>query len=54
MKFKKGATLRILGLAIGIDVSDSNYADRIQQKALKKGVLFTTQKKHSLFFTHLP
>jgi acetylornithine/succinyldiaminopimelate/putrescine aminotransferase len=53
MKFKKGATLRILGLAIGIEVSDSNYADRIQQKSLKKGLLFTTQEKTLTLFPPL-
>jgi acetylornithine/succinyldiaminopimelate/putrescine aminotransferase len=53
MKFKNGATLRILGLAIGIDVSNSNYADRIQQKCLKKGLLFTTQEKTLTFFPPL-
>ncbi|HTE23740.1 aminotransferase class III-fold pyridoxal phosphate-dependent enzyme [Flavitalea sp.] len=53
MKFKKGASLRILGLAIGIEVSDSNYADRIQQKALKKGVLFTAQEKTLTLFPPL-
>ena len=53
MKFKKGATLRILGLAIGIEVSDPNYADRIQQKCLKKGLLFTTQENTLTFFPPL-
>jgi len=53
MKFKKGATLRILGLAIGIEVSDPNYADRIQQKCLKKGLLFTTQVKTLTLFPPL-
>jgi adenosylmethionine-8-amino-7-oxononanoate aminotransferase len=53
MKFKKSATLRILGLAIGIDVSDSNYADRIQQKSLKKGLLFSTQENTLTFFPPL-
>jgi acetylornithine/succinyldiaminopimelate/putrescine aminotransferase len=53
MKFKKGATLRILGLAIGIEVSDANYADRIQKKCLKKGVLFTTQEKTLTLFPSL-
>ena len=53
MKFKKGATLRILGLAIGIEVSDPNYADHIQQKSLKKGLLFTTQENTLTFFPPL-
>jgi acetylornithine/succinyldiaminopimelate/putrescine aminotransferase len=43
MKFKKPVTLRIMGLAIGIDVGNERYADQIQQKCLKKGLLFTTQ-----------
>jgi len=53
MKFKKGATLRKLGLAIGIEVSDAKYADRIQQKSLKKGLLFTTQEKTLTLFPPL-
>jgi acetylornithine/succinyldiaminopimelate/putrescine aminotransferase len=53
MKFKKGASLRILGLAIGIDVSNPAYADRIQQKSLKKGLLFTTQEKTLVLFPPL-
>lgn len=53
MKFKKGATLRILGLAIGIEVSDSKYAERVQQKCLQKGLLFTTQEKTLTFFPPL-
>jgi acetylornithine/succinyldiaminopimelate/putrescine aminotransferase len=53
MKFKKGATVRILGVAIGIEVSDQKYADSIQQKSLKKGLLFTTQEKTLTFFPPL-
>lgn len=53
MKFKKGATLRILGLAIGIEVTDPKYADRIQQKSLKKGLMFTRQEKTLTLFPPL-
>ncbi|TCJ14594.1 aspartate aminotransferase family protein [Flaviaesturariibacter flavus] len=53
MKFRKGATLRILGLAIGIEVSDAKYAERIQQKCLKKGLLFATQEKTLTLFPPL-
>lgn len=53
MKFKKGASLRILGLAIGIDVNDQKYAEDIQQKSLKKGLTFTTQEKSLTFFPPL-
>jgi acetylornithine/succinyldiaminopimelate/putrescine aminotransferase len=53
MKFKNGATLRILGLAIGIEVSNPKYADRIQQKCRKKGLLFTTQEKTLTLFPPL-
>jgi acetylornithine/succinyldiaminopimelate/putrescine aminotransferase len=53
MKFKKGATLRILGLAIGIEVSDPKYASSIQQKSLKKGLMFTTQEKTLTLFPPL-
>jgi acetylornithine/succinyldiaminopimelate/putrescine aminotransferase len=53
MKFRKGATLRITGLAIGIDVNDQKYADSIQQKCMKKGLLFTTQEQTLTFFPSL-
>jgi adenosylmethionine-8-amino-7-oxononanoate aminotransferase len=53
MKFKNGVTLRILGLAIGVEVSDDKYADRIQQKSLKKGLLFTTHENTLTFFPPL-
>ena len=53
MQFKKDATVRILGLAIGIDVNDDKYAERIRQKCLKKGLLFTTQEKTLTFFPPL-
>ncbi|RYY84050.1 MAG: aminotransferase class III-fold pyridoxal phosphate-dependent enzyme [Chitinophagaceae bacterium] len=53
MKFKKGATLRILGLAIGIEVSDQKYAESIQQKSLKKGLLFSTEEKTLTLFPPL-
>lgn len=50
MKFKKGVTLRIIGLAIGIDVGNESYANRIQQNCLKKGLLFTTQEQTLTLF----
>ena len=53
MKFRKGVTLRIIGLAVGIDVSDSKYAERIQQKCLKKKLLFSTQENTLTFFPPL-
>ena len=53
MKFKYGATVRILGLAIGIEVSSPDYAERIQQNSMKKGLLFTTQEKTLTFFPPL-
>jgi adenosylmethionine-8-amino-7-oxononanoate aminotransferase len=53
MNFKKGATVRILGLAIGIEVNDQAYADRIQQKSLKKGLMLTTQEKTLTLFPPL-
>jgi acetylornithine/succinyldiaminopimelate/putrescine aminotransferase len=53
MKFKKGASVRILGLAIGIEVSSSDYAYRIRQNALKKVCYSLHKKRHSLFFRHL-
>ena len=53
MNFQKGATLRILGLAIGIEVSEQKYAERIQQESLKKGLLFTTQGETLTLFPPL-
>ena len=53
MKFRNGITLRIIGLAVGIDVSDSKYAERIQQKCLKKKLLFSTQENTLTFFPPL-
>jgi acetylornithine/succinyldiaminopimelate/putrescine aminotransferase len=53
MKFKKGATVRILGLAIGIEVSDKKYAERIRQKSMEKGLLFDTQGQTLTFFPPL-
>jgi len=53
MKFKLDATLRIKGLAIGLDVSNVKYAERIQQKSLKKGLMFTTEEKTLTFFPPL-
>jgi len=53
MKFRKGANFRILGLAIGIEVNNSTYADRVQQEARKRGLLFTTQEKTLTLFPPL-
>jgi adenosylmethionine-8-amino-7-oxononanoate aminotransferase len=41
--FKQPVTLRIQGLAIGIDVGDEQYAEKIQLRSRKKGLLISTE-----------
>lgn len=53
MNFKNGVTLRIMGLAVGVEVSDPKYAEGIQQKCLKKGLLFSTQENTLTLFPPL-
>lgn len=53
MKFKKPHTIRIMGLAIGVDVGNKDYAERIQQKCLKQGLLFSTEEKTLTLFPAL-
>jgi adenosylmethionine-8-amino-7-oxononanoate aminotransferase len=43
MKFKFPATIRMRGLAIGVEVDEPGYAARIQDKALESGLLFSVE-----------
>jgi adenosylmethionine-8-amino-7-oxononanoate aminotransferase len=43
MKFKFPATVRMRGLAIGVEVDEPGYAARIQDKALERGLLFSVE-----------
>jgi 4-aminobutyrate aminotransferase-like enzyme len=43
LEFDRPAAIRIQGLAIGIDVGDEDYADAIQEKCRRNGLLVTTE-----------
>ncbi len=43
MKFKFPATIRMRGLAIGVEVDEPGYAAKIQDKALENGLLFSVE-----------
>jgi len=43
LEFERPAALRIQGLAIGIDVGDEDYADAIQEKCRRNGLLVSTE-----------
>jgi acetylornithine/succinyldiaminopimelate/putrescine aminotransferase len=43
LEFDGPATVRIQGLAIGIDVGDEDYADAIQDKCRRNGLLVSTE-----------
>jgi acetylornithine/succinyldiaminopimelate/putrescine aminotransferase len=43
LEFDQPAAVRIQGLAIGIDVGDEDYADRIQEKCRRNGLLVSTE-----------
>jgi adenosylmethionine-8-amino-7-oxononanoate aminotransferase len=42
LEFREHPQLNIRGLAIGIDVQDEDYADRIQEQCRRRGLLVTT------------
>jgi acetylornithine/succinyldiaminopimelate/putrescine aminotransferase len=44
IEFNGTAKLRIIGLAVGIDVGDEKYASRIKQKCHKDGLLVVSQE----------
>jgi acetylornithine/succinyldiaminopimelate/putrescine aminotransferase len=43
MEFKNPATVRIKGLAIGVDVGDSDYASKLVDKCRRAGLLITDE-----------
>jgi acetylornithine/succinyldiaminopimelate/putrescine aminotransferase len=43
MRFEKGSTIHARGLAIGVDVEDEGYADRIEARCRRRGLLITTE-----------
>jgi acetylornithine/succinyldiaminopimelate/putrescine aminotransferase len=43
LEFERPAAVRIQGLAIGIDVGDEDYADAIQNKCRRNGLLVSTE-----------
>ena len=43
LEFERPAALRIQGLAIGIDVGDEDYADAIQDRCHRNGLLVSTE-----------
>jgi acetylornithine/succinyldiaminopimelate/putrescine aminotransferase len=43
LEFERPAAVRIQGLAIGIDVGDEDYADTIQNKCRRNGLLVSTE-----------
>jgi acetylornithine/succinyldiaminopimelate/putrescine aminotransferase len=43
MEFNEPAGIHIQGLAIGVDVDDEDYASDIEEKARRRGLLFTTE-----------
>jgi adenosylmethionine-8-amino-7-oxononanoate aminotransferase len=53
LKFKKKAEVRIIGLAMGIEFDDSKYAEKIQKKCLKEGLLLVNQDKSIVLFPAL-
>jgi 4-aminobutyrate aminotransferase-like enzyme len=53
MEFKKQAKLNIKGLAIGIDVHDPDYADKLQEKCQREGLLIETQDEVLTLFPSL-
>jgi acetylornithine/succinyldiaminopimelate/putrescine aminotransferase len=53
LDFERPAALRIQGLAIGIDVGDEDYADAIQEKCRRNGLLVSTEASTVLLLPSL-
>jgi len=53
LDFERPAALRIQGLAIGIDVGDEHYADVIQEKCRRNGLLVSTEASTVLLLPSL-
>jgi acetylornithine/succinyldiaminopimelate/putrescine aminotransferase len=48
MPFKQRATVRVKGLAIGIDLEDEDYASELHQKCRRRGLLFSHESGSAL------
>jgi acetylornithine/succinyldiaminopimelate/putrescine aminotransferase len=48
MPFKHRATIRVKGLAIGIDLEDEDYASQLQEKSRRRGLLFSHESGSNL------
>ena len=53
MEFKNKATIRIKGLAIGIDVESKKYANKLVERCKNDGLLFTSEEEKLVFFPAL-
>jgi len=53
MKFRQEPTINAIGLAIGIDVGDAKYAEGIQDKCLKQGLLIDAEDTSLTLFPAL-
>jgi adenosylmethionine-8-amino-7-oxononanoate aminotransferase len=53
MNFKTQAKIKVIGLAIGIELSDSRYAEKIQKKCLREGLLLNNQDEYLVLFPAL-
>ena len=53
MEFRKSASIRIQGLAIGLDFGDEEYAEEIAGKARRNGLLVTSQSEGILLLPAL-
>ena len=43
LDFKNPASVRVQGLAIGVDLGDEDYADKLQTKCRREGLLISTE-----------
>jgi acetylornithine/succinyldiaminopimelate/putrescine aminotransferase len=48
MPFKQRATIRVKGLAIGIDLEDENYASELHERCRRRGLLFSHESDSTL------
>jgi acetylornithine/succinyldiaminopimelate/putrescine aminotransferase len=48
MPFKQRATIRVKGLAIGIDLEDEDYASELHQRCRRRGLLFSHESDSTL------
>lgn len=53
MEFPDGCDIRIMGLAIAIDVKDKEYAESLRKECLKKGLFFNVESSVVTFFPAL-